>query len=199
MPTRLTIALAAIAVGVGFGVYEAIQMHWISAVCAFLSGLMTAGFIGAGRQFTSQNYLGIGLTIIAALLGFFNSFFSNPALDEKLNFARNDISIALLQAKPVCSGIPNPQEYFINTSIVCSTQSNRDQMSFIADAMKQIYLPQEVGLIDVAYSSLAEQRGDPCVSRVSLINSTCPNVFLPFQKMAIRKLLAQRETGPGSN
>lgn len=189
MDFKLILAISAFVLGVTFGVYEIFQMHWSSAACALLSGLITAGIFIFGKEFISETFLGAGLALITTLLGFYGLFFESHALDVELNDARNEIAVALLQAKPICAGIPNPQESFISASKACFLQSNRDQADWIADAAKQIYLPQELGLVDAAYGSLKEQKKDPCSSWVLVINSKCPDVFLPPQKNSIQKLL----------
>lgn len=189
MDFKLIVALAMAALGVAVGIYELFQFHWIAAISAICSGLIAAGIFVFGREFISESYIGTGLVVLVTMLGFYGLFFESRALDLKLNDARYEAAIELLRTKPICAGIPNVQEVFINASKACLIQSNRDQIDWVGDATKQIYLPQELGLIDAVHNSLKKQEEYPCSSWVSVIYAKCPDVFSTLQKSSMQRLL----------
>ena len=189
MDLKFIVASAMAALGLIVGSYELFQQHWIAAISAILLGLIAAGMLLFGREFISHSYIGAGVILLIALLGFYGLFFQSPSLDLKLNEARNEAAIKLILASQNCAGIPNSGEAFKKASSACLFQSNRDATDLASDAAKQIYLPIELGLADAVYNSTQKQKEDPCSSWVSIIHEKCPDVFLSMKKESIQRLL----------
>lgn len=189
MNFKIWFAVLAIALGVAVGCYEIFQAHWWSAVSAVLSGVVVAGFLLIGREFFEGNFIGALVILVATVAGFYGLLFESRALDLKLNEARVEAALALLQTKEVCVEIPGSREALITASQACYLQPNRDQSEWAVSAAKQIYLPQELGFADAVHSSLKTPHEDLCSAWVKLIYEKCPKAISSMRQESIQRLL----------
>jgi len=191
MNLKFFFAVIAFVLGLAVGVFEFCQAHWWTAISAIASGIFVAAVLSIGREFIETNFIGVILAVLAAASGFYGLFFENRALDLKLNEARMEAAIALLQTQEACVDIPKSREALINASQACYLKPNRDQSEWIVSAAKQIYLPQELGLVDATYSALKTPEEDPCSAWVTLIHKKCPEAISSMKTESINRLLAK--------
>lgn len=187
MTLRVILSLAVLSLGVVLGIYELVQRHWLSGLGFFCSAVLTGGLIFIGKEFLTESFLGAGLAVATALLGFYGFLFENRALDLSLDKARFEAAIALSQENSGCS-IPESQEKFRRAAQACIVQSNLDKIAAVGDGVREAYVPTNLDLADKTLSTATGERPDLCEQQFSHLYGVCPDSFSSMSRSAKEKL-----------
>lgn len=188
---RLAISVFVVLLGVTLGVYELIQNHWFAGAGYLFSALLTGGLILFGASFLKESWWGAGLALAAALTGFYGFLFENRGLDVRLDQARFEAAMALIEAHSTCPSADS-RALFQEGAQACFLQANRDKLFAVGEAAKQAYLPPQLDLADKVWSSASGRNPDQCQELFSRAYRACPAAFSSMTPATVERLQSQQ-------